>query len=479
MIITNISEFKELLTANGLTTPTLCVDSRDVVPGAIFFAMRGTVVDGYRFIDTAIENGAAAIVSDRDFATELPLLLVPNLNEQAAAIAHELLDFSYPNIIGVTGTNGKTSIANWLAVLMANNGRVSASIGTLGVLMNDGSLVRDTGLTTPGAVDLQHDLHSLSQRKVTDVVMEVSSHALEQGRVNDVAIKTAVFTNLTRDHLDYHGTMQDYFDAKSILFAMPEIEHRVINIDDVYGQQLFSRYRDAVSYGLDEAAFVRASQIEFLPNGVNFELTIGDASAKVHLAVLGAFNVSNALAVAATLYCNGVSFSRIAYLLSTLRSVAGRMELVEEQGISAIVDYAHTPDALEKVLTAAKVHTQGKLWCVFGCGGDRDRGKRALMAKVVEKSGAQAIVTADNNRMEDPEQIFNDVLEGFVETKPEVIYLRQRAIDFAINSASEGDIVLIAGKGHEPYIDELGVKKPWSEFSAIQKAFQSREGAVE
>jgi len=479
MIITNILEFKELLTANGLTTPTLCVDSRKVVPGAIFFALRGTVVDGYRFIETAIENGAAAIVSDREYETQLPVLLVPNLNEQAAALAHELLDFDYPNIIGVTGTNGKTSIANWLATLMANNGSVSASIGTLGVLMNDGSLVRDTGLTTPGAVDLQHDLHSLVQRRVSDVVMEVSSHALEQGRVNDVAIKTAVFTNLTRDHLDYHGTMQDYFDAKSILFAMPEIEHRVINIDDIYGRQLFERYRDAVSYGLDEQAMVRAEDIEFLPNGVKFSLFINDDRADVHLSVLGAFNVSNALAVAATLYCNGVSFSRIAYLLSTLRSVAGRMELVEEQGVSAIVDYAHTPDALEKVLAAAKVHTQGKLWCVFGCGGDRDRGKRALMAKVVEQSGAQAVLTADNNRMEDPEQIFNDVLEGFTETKPEVIYLRQRAIDFAIKSAKKGDIVLVAGKGHEPYIDELGVKKSWSEFAAITKAFNAREAAAE
>ncbi|WP_298635944.1 UDP-N-acetylmuramoyl-L-alanyl-D-glutamate--2,6-diaminopimelate ligase [uncultured Umboniibacter sp.] len=472
MFYTDIDEFKVAL--QGIDITSITSDSRKVVPGSVFFAIRGHVEDGHSYIENAKRRGAIALVTESFVDCALPTLVMADIRHQASGVAHRILGFDYPSLVGVTGTNGKSTISTWIATAQDYLGLPSAVIGTLGVLHLPTKTTFSTGLTTPGAVEMQSVLAQLSSLKTDCVSLEVSSHALDQGRVADLPFKTAIFANLSRDHLDYHLTMDDYFESKAKLFTSDSLKTRIINGDDEYGQRLLQRYPEAISYGFASTNRVVANDVKFHPAGMAFSLIIDGQSIRIETAILGRFNVQNLLAVAAQLNSDGYPIEKIGEALSVLKPVSGRMEQAGSAGLSVIVDYAHTPDALTQILASLTYHTNGKLWCVFGCGGDRDRGKRSEMAAAVEASGAIAILTSDNPRTEDPRQIINDAQQGFDSDDYYVIESRSEAIQFAIKQAAESDLVVIAGKGHEDYLDVDGKKLPWSEFEQIRKAIALR-----
>jgi UDP-N-acetylmuramoyl-L-alanyl-D-glutamate--2,6-diaminopimelate ligase len=478
MFYTDIDEFKAAI--QGINITSITSDSRKVVPGSVFFAIRGHSEDGHSYIENAKRRGAIALVTENFVDCTLPTLVLADIRHQASGVAHRILDFDYPSLVGVTGTNGKSTISTWIATAQNYLGSPSAVIGTLGVVHLPTKATFETGLTTPGAVEMQSVLAHLSQLTTASVSLEVSSHALDQGRVADLPFKSAIFTNLSRDHLDYHRTMDEYFEAKAKLFASEDLRTRIINGDDDYGQRLLQRYPEAISYGFSPANRICASELAFYPAGMKFSLTIAGQSIQITTSILGRFNIQNLLAVAAQLDCDGYPLAKIAEALAILKPVSGRMEQAGSADLSVIVDYAHTPDALTQILDSLKYHTSGKLWCVFGCGGDRDRGKRSEMAAAVEASGAIAILTSDNPRTEDPQQIINDAQQGFSSVDTHyVIQSRAEAIQFAIKEAANNDLVVVAGKGHEDYIDVDGKKLPWSEFEQIRKAIALRVEATQ
>jgi UDP-N-acetylmuramoyl-L-alanyl-D-glutamate--2,6-diaminopimelate ligase len=373
-------------------------------------------------------------------------------------------------VIGVTGTNGKTSTVHLLAQALHRAGHAVATIGTLGA-----GLAGDVAAgvrTTPDAIAVQGLLATFRDEGATHVAMEVSSHALDQGRVNAVAFDLAVFTNLTRDHLDYHGTMQAYGHAKERLFAWPGLDAAIINVDDPFGRALAMRARDnlaVIRYGVerDDADLV-ASKIATGTSGLGFHLKTPWGEGDVATRLLGRFNVSNVLAVAACLGRLGLSFDAIRDALAHLEPVSGRMNRLG--GDSAlplvVVDYAHTPDALEQALTSLRAHAHGALICVFGCGGERDAGKRPEMGRIAEALADLVIVTDDNPRGEDGNTIVDEIIAGF--ENPERVTVerdRRKAIALAIHAAHAGDIVLIAGKGHEPYQEIAGVRHPFDDLA--------------
>ena len=475
MFYTDIDEFKSALADQKITM--ISSDSRAIVPGGIFFAIRGHNQDGHSYIENAKRRGAIALVTECFVDCSLTTLVMPDIRHQASRVAHELLDFNYPKLIGVTGTNGKSSISTWIAQAQYFLGESSAVIGTLGVAHYMSKSFWETGLTTPGAVDLQSILFRLSEQTTNSVSLEVSSHALEQGRVADLPFATAIFSNLSRDHLDYHNDMQSYFEAKAKLFEFPSLKNRIVNGDDEYGQTLLSMYPSAISYGFAEKSQIRATDEQFHPAGLSFTLRIGGESCRVESKLLGRFNIHNLLAVAAQLHCDGYGLAQISTALESLKPVSGRMEQAGNDHLSVIVDYAHTPDALTQILDSLKYHSSGRIWCVFGCGGDRDRGKRSEMAAAVEASGAVAILTSDNPRTEPAEQIISDAAAGFKGDSFTTIVSRAEAIQYAICNAEEGDLVVVAGKGHEDYIEVNNKRLPWSEFEQIRKSLAKRSEA--
>ena len=477
MFYTDVDEFKRAL--QGIEITSITSDSRKVVAGSVFFAIRGHVEDGHSYIENAKRRGAIALVTESFVDCTLPTLVMADIRHQASGVAHQILGFDYPSLIGVTGTNGKSTISSWIAAAKDHLGESSAVIGTLGVTHIASALNFETGLTTPGAVEMQSILFRLSQLQTRSVSLEVSSHALDQGRVADLPFGTAIFANLSRDHLDYHQGMDDYFEAKAKLFAADSLKTRIINGDDEYGQRLLERYPDAVSYGFAPTNKVSASELSFHPAGMEFNLNDGDQSIRIVTALLGRFNIQNLLAVAAQLSSDGHNLDDIAGALEELKPVSGRMEQAGSSELSVIVDYAHTPDALTQILASLQHHTSGKVWCVFGCGGDRDRGKRSEMAAAVEASGAVAVLTSDNPRTEDPSQIIADAKQGFSSADHYIIESRTEAIQYAIKAADKEDLVVVAGKGHEDYLDVGGKKLPWSEFEQIRKAMALRVEAAQ
>lgn len=475
MYCTTVEEFKKVIDSKSIQLITS--DSRRVRPGSVFVAMRGHDRDGHSYIENAKRSGAIALITESFVDCELPTLVVPDIRHKISEVVHALLDFKYPSLTAVTGTNGKSSTTVWIAQCRQSLNVSAATIGTLGVLHLPTETHIDTGLTTPGAVETQSLLARLDRLGTDAVSIEVSSHALDQGRVSDLPFDSAHFTNLTRDHLDYHGSMESYFESKAKLFEWSSLKCRIVNIDDTYGRKLFARYPDALTYGLSENSQFRATNIKYLTSGISFEIHYPDGHLPVSVSVMGQFNVYNLLGVFAQLWFDGIPGPSIVEALEQLQPVSGRMELVHGHDIGVAVDYAHTPDALTQVLKSAAFHTAGRVWCVFGCGGDRDRGKRPEMARAVELSGAYAVLTSDNPRTEDPDRILDDAMAGFEDSdKVTRIKDRAQAIDYAIQSAQPGDIVIVAGKGHEDYIDVNNKKVPWSEFKAIHSSLSKRRG---
>ena len=451
---------------------SLTVDSREVRPGGMFFAVRGAVADGHVFLARAISNGAAAVVAECAVEASVPVVVVRDGRLAAQLLAEHW--FGHPansvELFGITGTNGKTTTTALLRHLCAAN-RDAGSIGTLGAFDGDGRAVTSSAgsLTTPGPVDLQATLRGLVEAGVRTVVMEASSHALDQGRLDALTYSAGVFTNLTRDHLDYHGTMQAYLAAKLRLADLVAADGVLsVNADDPAWETLRSDRR-TITWGTSPHAMLTISGVEYSAAGSRFRLGGGFGARDVMLPLPGDFNVSNAVAAAAVVLGRGTSLAEVVTRLESAPPVAGRMELVAAEPVHVLRDYAHTPDALERALLTLRPLTSGRLIVVLGCGGDRDKGKRPMMGALAASLADLAIVTSDNPRTEDPERIIDDMVAGMPARSYRRHADRRAAIAAALQEAVPGDTVLLAGKGHETY-QVIGTEKlPFDERQIVQE----------
>lgn len=469
------------------SNPTSIVsDSRLVTPGALFLAYPGERVDGRDYIADAIKKGSAAILWEpRDFEWKAEWAVentpVVNLKQQASVIAGQF--YKNPSerlwVVGVTGTNGKTSVTQWLGQAFNYINKKTAIIGTLG----NGLLgeLAETQNTTPDAILLQRLLSDYVQQEVEVVAMEVSSHGLHQGRVKGVHFDVAVLTNLSRDHLDYHKTFEQYADAKKQLFLSEGLKFAVLNEDDTFGKSLKAELSglgvSVLTYGIGHGD-ISASRVNIENGRINFFVTTPFGQSDVSVRLIGQFNVYNTLAVLATLLVSEVSLVDAVEALTHLQPINGRMQLFGGDHLPlVVVDYAHTPDSLKNVLTALKGVAKGRLVCVFGCGGDRDQGKREMMGQVASELADAVVVTSDNPRSENADAIIQAILAG-VNGEYAVEENRAKAISVAINNAKLGDVVLIAGKGHEDYQEIAGVKHHFSDAEQVEKALKRYEVSV-
>ncbi|HEU4641376.1 MAG TPA: UDP-N-acetylmuramoyl-L-alanyl-D-glutamate--2,6-diaminopimelate ligase [Gemmatimonadaceae bacterium] len=446
-------------------------DSRAVGQGTLFIAVRGSAHDGHDFLPQAAERGATAAIVEETGRTALPSLVVRDGRRAAAVAAAAAFDEPARSLrlIAVTGTSGKTTVVGMLRHLLDGHDGQSASIGTLGVLVGSAGEEVDggAGLTTPGPVELQRVLRALADRGVRTVAMEVSSHSLDQHRVDGLVFDVAVFTNLSRDHLDYHGTMDAYFAAKAKLVSHLRADGMAVACaDDPIWRQLPPASR-TVTFGLSPDADVQADAVHFEPRGSEFRLVASGQRHQVHLPLIGDFNVVNALGAAAAAAELGLSWSSIASRLRTLPQIPGRLEVIHERP-TVLRDYSHKPDALERAIAAVRPFTRRRLIVVFGCGGDRDRGKRPQMGNIAERGADWVILTSDNPRTEDPEEILDDIERGMRKTNHERIEERELAILQALTMADpQSDVVLLAGKGHETYQIRGTTKLPFDEKEIV------------
>ena len=459
------------LPANGARVADVTLDSREVRNGSLFLALAGGRDHGLKFAADAAARGASAVLWEPDPSAAPPALPagvfaapVPGLRLLAGRIADRFFGWPSSNlrIVGITGTNGKTTCAYLLAQCLEKLGAAAAYIGTIG-FGRPAALAQPTH-TTPDAISVHRILAQLRSSGVREVAMEVSSHALDQGRVAGVHFHTAAFTNLTRDHLDYHGNMANYGAAKAKLLLLPELKHIVLNVGDAFGRELALKVvgrapLTAVWVGAGQSGWladrrVYATAVHAKPQGISLELDGTFGQFAVDTRLMGRFNAENSVTVIGCLLSLGHGLREAAQALKECAAAPGRMEVVNADARgqpTTVVDYAHTPDALEKALAAAREHCAGALWCIFGCGGDRDPGKRPLMGAIADELADQIIVTDDNPRSENPQAITQAILGGIKTHAARVINDRGAAIAAAIAEARPGDLVLIAGKGHEDY----------------------------
>lgn len=448
----------------------LTLDSRKVAADNLFVALQGARLDGRTFIPKAIAQGASAVLSqtsnpDRhgfiSCVSEVPVIEI----YQLPAILSELAcRFYFPNenihkVIAVTGTNGKTTIATLLANCFSLLGKKSAQMGTIGNGLF--GQLKSSLNTTLDAISVVAELYEYQQQQVDYTVMEVSSHGLSQGRVAALPFHSAIFTNLSRDHLDYHGTMESYGEAKKSLFTQHSVKHRIINSDDTLGNRWLADFPEAIAYGFNaqprsnKQPYLRVSEVDYQVQGVTFSFHSSWGGGQISAPFYGDFNVSNLAAVLTQLLVENIAIAELEAVFPKLTTVPGRMEqyLFPAQGITFVVDYAHTPDALEKALIALQKHkSSGRLICVFGCGGDRDKGKRPEMGKVAEALAEKVILVDDNPRTESAQAIMDDILSGFNQADAVIkIHDRTQAVLFLLENSLPGDIILLAGKGHENY----------------------------
>ncbi|MEH6416348.1 UDP-N-acetylmuramoyl-L-alanyl-D-glutamate--2,6-diaminopimelate ligase [Pseudomonas sp. CGJS7] len=464
----------------------LVMDSRAVRPGNAFVAIAGFGAHGLKFVEQARAQGAAAILFEPPAPEDLPApadaIAVPGLRSRLGEMgdAFHGRATAAMTVVGVTGTNGKTSTVQLIAQAWAARGIRCGTVGTLGAGLY-GEIV-PTGFTTPLVLQLHELLADMHDAGAQAIAMEVSSHALDQGRVAGVHFDVGVFTNLTRDHLDYHGDMASYGAAKARLFGWDGLKAAAINLDDEFGRELIAQLPKSVrAIGLSsrgrDGAVVRAQALSFDSRGIGFDLVVAGKPHKVASKLLGRFNVDNLLAVAGALYALGEEPAQIAQTLSQLEPIHGRMNRLGGDGVSplVVIDYAHTPDALEQALASLRAHANARLICVFGCGGERDRGKRPQMAAIAEHGADLVVVTDDNPRGEDGDVIVADILEGLRAPQRAIVQRdRRAAIEQAIAEAGPDDIVLVAGKGHEPYQEIHGVRHPFDDTLIAQAALEAK-----
>jgi UDP-N-acetylmuramoyl-L-alanyl-D-glutamate--2,6-diaminopimelate ligase len=522
----------EQLAALNVPITRLVTDSRAIQRGDTFVAYPGEKIDGRQFIAAAIAQGANAVIYEKllsghtretqhfawDEDSQVPNLGVSDLRHKAGWLADAVYDTPSDKlwVVGITGTNGKTSTSHWIAQALSDAGKSCALIGTLGNGFH--GALQASANTTPDAIRVHGLLADFLRDDAQAVAMEVSSHALSQGRVNGVRFDVAMLTNLSRDHLDYHGDMQSYAAAKRKLFDWQQLKYVVLNLDDAYGVELAEQLSlqeelpggsaatlpqqgaEVVGYGLSDAALQLATRLglrmvygnllEMTGQGLRLAVHSSWGAVELDSALVGRFNAANLLGALAVLLVSGIALGEAAQSLGRAQPVAGRMQrLGSAQQPTVIVDYAHTPDALEKVLQALRevilgsnetlrAAAGGRLICVFGCGGDRDRGKRAMMGRVAEKLSDFCIVTSDNPRGENPREIIAEIVSGMNEENHEIIVDRAAAIQSAIRHARQSDTVLIAGKGHEDYQEINGVKLPFSDVLVAQQQLEASHGEV-
>lgn len=445
----------------------ITADSRAVTNSSLFIALDGATVDGHDYIDKAVAAGAVAVIVSKPVQVNDDVCVITVKDTRAAMMVVVPSFFDYPankmRMIGVTGTNGKTTTTHMIRHILKNQGHKVGVIGTVHIMIGDTSYPIHN--TTPDVVDLQHILHQMVEEGVTYCVMEVSSHALALGRVAGVEFDTAVFTNLTQDHLDFHKTFENYLAAKCKLFEQVSSSNQhksnkgaVINIDDAYGERVVQKTKaPTITYSAQGKGTLNASDIQMSTKMSDYTVQYNGESYRVSMNTTGLFNVYNTLAAIGACLQEGISMEAIDMALKTFSAVPGRFELIEEgQDFAVVVDYAHTPDGLENILQTAQSIKEKRIIVVFGCGGDRDATKRPIMGRIAAKYGDIIYVTSDNPRTEDPIQIVKDVEAGVKEalrdgTSYKVIVDRRDAINHAIGAAKSGDIVIIAGKGHENY----------------------------
>ncbi|MBU6485746.1 MAG: UDP-N-acetylmuramoyl-L-alanyl-D-glutamate--2,6-diaminopimelate ligase [Betaproteobacteria bacterium] len=467
----------------------ITADSRAVERGVAFAAYPGAQHEGRAYIGDAIARGAAAVLWEtRDFAWDarwqVPQLGVGDLKQRLGSIASAV--YGHPSqtlwMIGVTGTNGKTSCAHWTAQAFARCGRRTAFVGTLGAGFI--GALESSRNTTPDVCLLHEWLAQWRDQGAAAVAMEVSSHGLDQGRVNGIAFDVALFTNLTRDHLDYHGTMAAYGAAKARLFDWPGLQASVVNAGDAFGRELIAKLRGrgqrVVAYGAPDADIVAAS-VATTATGMAIEVRTPDGGGRLETRLAGAFNVQNLLGVLGVLLESGIALPDALAALANVTPPPGRMERLGGGALpTVVVDYAHSPDALEQVLTALRPSVgRGRLVCVFGCGGERDRGKRPQMGEVAGRLADRVVVTSDNPRGEDPQLIVEDIVPGLAGSSApwSVVLDRAAASAEAIGAARAGDVVVLAGKGHEEYQEVDGRRLPFSDRRAAEAALSRRSPA--
>ncbi len=466
----------------------LCLDSREVKAGDVFVALSGFNVHGMDYAYQAERAGAIAILTEppkedrakyvgRQKPLKVPVVECTDLSEILGDLSCAFYD--HPSrqlkVTAITGTNGKTSTAWLMMHALQQLGVKTGYIGTLGV----GGIEQLQSMqnTTPSAIAIQKNLADMLRGGYEHVCIEVSSHALHQNRFKGTQVNAAIFTNLSRDHLDYHESMAAYEAAKIKLFKDFSPEISVINADDVIGQSWLEQKgmgRQVLSYGIEnKAAILSATDVKLLIAGIAFNVVVADVKHHFETFLLGHFNVHNLLAVLAVLHASGHDFSELVSVVNQLQPVPGRMNRVDDRrnGSIMVVDYAHTPDALEQVLKALRQHTEQILWCVFGCGGNRDKGKRAMMGSIAEKLADKVILTDDNPRFEASAQIIADIESG-MQTKPHVINNREQAIAYVLDQANQGDIILLAGKGHESTQEINGHLLPFNDMEVVKGLLQ-------
>lgn len=478
----------------------IAIDSRNISAGDLFVALPGTRQHGNDYIETAARQGAVAVIYDEDSSlsedintgliNDVPLIAIRNITEQAGVIASRF--YGEPShamtVVGITGTNGKTTCSVLLAQALNELGARASVIGTLGTgVWGD---IRPSTHTTPDAVTLQRNMSELVDLGADQLLMEVSSHGLQQGRVNGTKFNTAVFTNLSQDHLDFHGSMQQYGAAKAKLFYQNNLNLAVVNIDDEFGRELLAgpiQAEQIISYGIEEGD-VRVSRVTLHEAGMHLDVLSPWGELHIDSSLMGRFNVYNLLACTAVLLATGYRVSDAGRAMSAAESAAGRMECFVSKGITVVVDFAHTPDALQQALLALREHIQleqnkgSRLICVFGCGGDRDQSKRPAMGRIAAQLADVVIITDDNPRHEEPAKIRAEILAGIVETVQEIpreIADRRAAIKAAWQLAQQGDIILIAGKGHE-VTQQLGdLKIPFDDREVVSGLLSGPSGTEE
>lgn len=480
--LSQLNLVSELSPDADLLITGISIDSRQVKTGDLFIGLDGVHHKGVDFVEQASACGAVAALVDSEYqnrvnesAFTIPVIAVEELRYHVGHIASEL--FGNPSeklkVIGITGTNGKTSCAHFISTALETLGVRSAVIGTIG----NGLLgqLQTATHTTPDAVSLQIMLADFVSQGAKAVVMEVSSHALEQGRVDGVKFDAVAYTNLSRDHLDYHGTMDNYALAKARLFMDLPSSYRVLNCEDDRVKTVITQLEDT---GLDHQTFGLETGNDYLSDftlaeqGVSMDVVSHGEKVHLQTSILGQFNLYNLLLSFSVLKQLGYSVIDAAAALEKVEPVPGRMESLSQSGVTAVIDYAHTPDALEKALKACREHVENKLWVVFGCGGDRDTGKRAAMAKIAEVYADCPVATSDNPRTEDPDSILDMVMEGFDKAGNTVrITDRAEAIRYALENAQSGDLVLVAGKGHEDYQEINGVRHHFSDREQVEAYF--------
>lgn len=480
--------------AENVEIKGIAVDSRRVCAGDLFICLPGYQVDGHDYAEQAVANGAAALLTQREVAVSKNVVQVkvPDVRRAMAVIADRF--FNHPTsrlkLIGVTGTNGKTTVTHLISHILEDAGFRTGLIGTMYMMINGEK--KESKNTTPDVVELQRSFQEMAAGKTDYAVIEVSSHALELGRVRGCDFHAGIFTNLTQDHLDFHETMENYRFAKSLLFSQlgngyheQTAKYAILNADDeasAYFAKITST--QVITYAIDRDADVRARDLHTGPEGTTFLLETFCGSGEVRMNLIGRFNVYNALAAIAVCLAEGIPLQAIIDSFSRIEGVRGRFERVDEgQDFTVVVDYAHTPDGLENVLRIARELARGKVICVVGCGGDRDRGKRPLMANISARLADLSVFTSDNPRSEDPQAIIDEMVAGLAEhsalhERYVSLVDRRKAIFHAVASAKQGDVVVIAGKGHEDYQLIKGVAHSFDDKQVAGEAIRAKKSGI-